>query len=283
MAFIGLDRGIVDHWIYQDAEYFKVWFEMLYRARYSKESSTELIEGQLIEMNYGEFIFGRIKWSQRLKVSERRLRTLLDKMINDNMIEVVSKQTKFTVYRIINYSKYNQHNDQQQTNDGQGFEDGSDQHNDQQATSKRPADDQQATTKEQGSNKDNKVTKKQVKTYTSEFDEFWSVYPRTIGKMEAFKTWTKVVKAGESPAVIIQCASNYAQYCEMRQTAAEYMKHPKTFLNEERYKDYLVVVLPQKQKTTMDILKDRLREAKEEEAKRNGEGGNSAVNFGLFG
>ena len=180
MAFIGLDRGIVDHWIYQDAEYFKVWFEMLYRARYSKESSTELIEGQLIEMNYGEFIFGRIKWSQRLKVSERRLRTLLDKMINDNMIEVVSKQTKFTVYRIINYSKYNQHNDQQQTNDGQGFEDGSDQHNDQQATSKRPADDQQATTKEQGSNKDNKVTKKQVKTYTSEFDEFWCVYPRTI-------------------------------------------------------------------------------------------------------
>jgi uncharacterized phage protein (TIGR02220 family) len=158
VAYIGIDRGIVDHWIYQDSEYFKVWFEMLYRARFSKETSIELIEGQLVEMHYSEFIFGRIKWSQRLKISERRLRTLLDKLTADKMIEVVNKYPKFTVYRIINYSKYNHQSDQQQTLEPQQIEGFGDQLIDQQATSKRPADDQQATTKEE-SKESNKVKK----------------------------------------------------------------------------------------------------------------------------
>lgn len=158
MAFIGLDRGIVDHWIYQDAEYFKVWFEMLYRARYSTESSIELIEGQLTEIKYGEFIFGRIKWSERIGISERRLRTLMDKLIADNMIYLVKRAPKFSIYCVSNYAKYRPQNDQQEALEPQGFEGYSDQQNVQQTTSKRPANVQQVTTKEQR-NKDNKVNK----------------------------------------------------------------------------------------------------------------------------
>jgi DNA-binding Lrp family transcriptional regulator len=165
VAFVGLDRGIVDHWIYQDAEYFKVWFEMLYRARYSLESEKKLIDNILIDMNYGEFIYGRIKWSERLKVSERRLRTLMDKLTKDGMIEVVSNHPRFTVYRILNYAKYNQQNDQQEAQAEQGESDNIDQPSDQRATSRRPADDQRATTKEQSKQRKqgNKVKEEVIK------------------------------------------------------------------------------------------------------------------------
>lgn len=46
MAYIGIDRNIVNHWIYKDSEYFITWFEMIYRARYSKEPGQEIIEGK---------------------------------------------------------------------------------------------------------------------------------------------------------------------------------------------------------------------------------------------
>lgn len=167
MAFVGLDRGIVNHWIYQDAEYFKVWFEMLYRARYGTEPHTELVDGELVNVNYSEFIYGRIKWSERLKVSEQRLRTLIKKLKAEGMIEVVSEHRKCTVYRIINYEKFNQQSNQQinHQNDQsyQGFEVGSNhltnQQSNQSPTSSQPAANQQLTTKEQGSNKVNKDNK----------------------------------------------------------------------------------------------------------------------------
>ncbi len=161
--FIGISRCIIKHWIYQDAEYFQVWFEMLHRARYSYEPEKKLHEGQVVTINRGEFIFGRTSWSKRLTISERRLRTLIKKLIKDDMIEVVKKYNKFTHYKIKNYDRYNQQNDQhsdQQTQEETGH---SDQQNDQQVTSKRPASDQQVTTQEDSINTGGKQLKESYK------------------------------------------------------------------------------------------------------------------------
>lgn len=84
---------------------------------------------------------------------------------------------------------------------------------------------------------------KDIKTYTPEFDEFWNVYPRKIGKMECFPTWEKIIASGEQPSLIIQCADNYAKDCLSKQTEETFIKHPKTFLNKERYKDYKIIAL----------------------------------------
>ncbi|ANY67297.1 hypothetical protein BBD42_13045 [Paenibacillus sp. BIHB 4019] len=159
MAYIGLDRGIVDHWIYQDAEYFKVWFEMLHRARFAKEPHIELVDGEMVTVNYSEFIYGRIKWSQRLKVSEQRLRTLIKKLKTDEMIEVVSEHRKCTLYRIKNYAKFNQQSNQQETQVYQGFEQHVNQQSNQSSTSSQPAVNHESTTKEEGSNKEKNVKK----------------------------------------------------------------------------------------------------------------------------
>ena len=157
-GFIKISRHIVDHWIYQDAEYFKVWFEMLFRARYSTEPVTKLVYGQLVTLNRGEFIFGRQSWSERLGISEQRLRTLIDKLIQDNMIEVVKKYNKFTIYRIVNYEKYNQHTNQQEMAENQYIQNSNNLQTNQQTTYNQPTNNLQVTTKKE-SNKDKKVNK----------------------------------------------------------------------------------------------------------------------------
>lgn len=160
-----LYRDITEHWIYQDAEYLKVWIEMLVRARHSEEASTELIEGQLVTIQQGEFIFGRPGWAKRLGVSEQKLRTLLKKLINDEMIELTSRFNKFSLYRVKNYQNYNQQNNQQDNQhinqqktasplgemslDNQQNNQQDNQQINLQSTSSQPANNQQLTTKEE--------------------------------------------------------------------------------------------------------------------------------------
>lgn len=88
--------------------------------------------------------------------------------------------------------------------------------------------------------KESKRNKNDLKDmYSDEFESFWNEYPRKIGKKDCYKTWQKIIKAGEKPETIIQCAINYRAECLQLKTEAQYIKHPKSFLNEDRYKDYL--------------------------------------------
>jgi hypothetical protein len=159
MGFIGIDRGLREHWIYQDAEYLKVWMEMLFLARFSEEPHTELIDGDIIQVEYGQFIFGRVKWSQRLKVGEQRLRTLMNKLKKEQMIELVLEHRKCSVYALCNYAKFNQQTNHQSSLTHQDIEAYANHQSNQQLTISQPSVNHQLTTKEQGSNKDNKVNK----------------------------------------------------------------------------------------------------------------------------
>lgn len=164
-------------------------------------------------------MYGRISWSERLKVSERRLRTLFERLLKDDMVRVVSKHPKFTIYSVTNYEKYNspesrqslagispdsdQQSDQQKTHIQQGFAIGADQQSDSKTTSRRPADDQQTTTQEEGSNKVNKVNKEKedyifledmpdVKITKSQFDKLTILLgseEKTMSKLYSFASW----------------------------------------------------------------------------------------------
>lgn len=169
-GWIKLHREIIDHWIYQDAEYLKVWLEMLIRARYWEGISLELVGDQLVEVDRGEFIFGRPKWSKRLGISEQRLKTLILKMLKDDMIELVRKYPRFTLYRIKNYEKFNQQNNQQdnqqETLQPSGFEECGNQQDNQQSnqrsTSSQPAPNQQPTNNKESKERSKKEKKKDI-------------------------------------------------------------------------------------------------------------------------
>jgi transcription initiation factor IIE alpha subunit len=190
MAFIGLDRGIVNHWIYKDAEYFKVWFEMLYRARFALEPSRELHGDEIVTVHHGEFIFGRKGWSERLGVSEQRLRTLIKKLRDDEMIEVVSEHRKCTVYRITNYAKFNQQSNQQKDQAVQGVSGDSNQQSNQHLTTSQPATNQHLTTKEQG----NKETKKQSNLKPIEYFQKYTSNLELINALMDFVKMRKEIK-----------------------------------------------------------------------------------------
>ncbi|MBU5486423.1 hypothetical protein KQI86_19160 [Clostridium sp. MSJ-11] len=171
--FLPLSRDIQNHWVYKDSEYLHVWVEMLFSARYSLEPKTDMHEGIIYTICYGEFIFGRPSWCKRLGITDRRMRTLLTKLIETNMIKEVKKYPKFTIYSILNFDKYNkndQQKDQHQGIDTKEVEGYSDQQKDQRATSKCPASVQQATNKENSNieRKNNKIKYAEFVTMTLE-------------------------------------------------------------------------------------------------------------------
>jgi len=69
--------------------------------------------------------------------------------------------------------------------------------------------------------------------YSPEFDEFWAQYPRHIDKKRAYKAWCARLKAGYSPAAMIQAATNYAAHCKSNSTEERFIKHPATFIGPE--------------------------------------------------
>ncbi|KAE8559129.1 DUF4373 domain-containing protein [Paenibacillus polymyxa] len=121
-------------------------------------------------------------------------------------------------------------------------------------------------------------SKGKVIEYTPEFNEFWNVYPRKVGKLECFKTWKKVTNNGESHEFITKCAKNYAADCKAKQTADQFIKHPKSFLNDERYKDYAVIVIG-----GGNGGKNGRYDARHAEANRNDASKNEELFIGKFG
>lgn len=147
-GFVAVCRRIRSHWIYKDADYLKVWLEMMLCARWSKEPVKEMINGRLVTIGYAEFMFGRISWSNRLGISEKRLRKLVNLLLADNMLQRVTEDPgrKFTIYRLVNYEKFNdlsnmgQVKGQQETQDGQGIPVIEGQQEGQQRASRGPAE-----------------------------------------------------------------------------------------------------------------------------------------------
>ncbi len=105
--FLPLNRDILDHWVYQDKDYLRVWLHILLSAQFLEKENRILHNGYWITQNYGDFIFGRIAWSKKLGVSEQRLRTIMKKFEAEGMIEKSASNQRATLYSVANYSKFN--------------------------------------------------------------------------------------------------------------------------------------------------------------------------------
>lgn len=68
--------------------------------------------------------------------------------------------------------------------------------------------------------------------YTPAFERFWEVYPRKVGKGEAYKKYKARRNDGYSDDELIEAAGAYADQCRKLKTDKEYIKHPKTFLSD---------------------------------------------------
>ena len=70
-----------------------------------------------------------------------------------------------------------------------------------------------------------------------EFDRFWVVYPRKVGKGEARKVWDRLCKKGVDLEEVIAGAERYRDDPQRQRKGTEYTKHPGPWLNAERWTD----------------------------------------------
>lgn len=82
--------------------------------------------------------------------------------------------------------------------------------------------------------------KQKPAAYAKGFEEFWSAYPRKVGKGEAYKKYKARLNDGWSEAELLEAAKNYARQVEMERKEPMYVKHAKTFLSENTpFTDFL--------------------------------------------
>lgn len=69
-----------------------------------------------------------------------------------------------------------------------------------------------------------------------EFDRFWATYPRRVGKGQAVRAWKTATKKAD-PSTIITAAAGFAAWCGQDGTDPQFIPHPSTWLNGERWLD----------------------------------------------
>lgn len=70
--------------------------------------------------------------------------------------------------------------------------------------------------------------------YTQEFKDFWTLYPRKVGKGAAWKAW----KAMKPPhGTVLSAVSSQAKSKEWMKDGGQYIPHPSTWLNQRRWED----------------------------------------------
>jgi len=83
------------------------------------------------------------------------------------------------------------------------------------------------------------------------FDEFWSLYPRKIAKATARKAWQRLT--AEQQLMAAKAIDTHCQYWKSKETELEFIPHPATWINQERWEDELVIK-PKKTKESKEWM-----------------------------
>jgi DNA replication protein DnaD len=231
-GWIKLHRKIRSNPVFNDLQLCRLWMICLLEA--SHKQREQPIGRQVVLLESGQFITGRFDlhamYNNGLKrsdhVAEYTVWRWLQTLERQGLVSINSSN-KYSIVSVLNWSFY-QNSEQQ-----------NEQLNEQQMSSKCSTNEQLVSTNKNVKNDKNVENEKKKDMYSHEFESFWNEYPRKIGKKECFKTFSKNLKDGEMAAVMIKCAINYRDQCKRLKTEIQYIKHPKSFLNEERFKDYL--------------------------------------------
>ena len=76
-------------------------------------------------------------------------------------------------------------------------------------------------------------TETEVTTSSNKFDEFWSVYPRKVGKQDAQRAYTRALKIATSEEIL----EGASRYSSDPNRVDQYTAHPATWLNRGSWAD----------------------------------------------
>lgn len=85
-----------------------------------------------------------------------------------------------------------------------------------------------------------KIEKPDASPYSPEFEQAWSLYPRKVEKLKAYKAWKATLKRKAETTDMILAAKHYRADCDSEQREQKYMKHGATFYGpDEPWRDYV--------------------------------------------
>jgi len=181
-SFITVDRKILKWEWYQDVKVFHLFLYFLLRANWE--------DGRWkgIDVKRGQLITGRLQLSKDTGLSEREIRTCLEKLKTTGEI-AIKTTSKYSIVTICKYDVYqNKYDKTDQQNDQQ---------NDQRKTNERPTSDQQTTTNNTlNNNKHNKVFN--TMPLASDFNGIPEI---KIGMLQELVKITKQVDLGKEDIV----------------------------------------------------------------------------------
>lgn len=102
-GWIKIDRGIQEHWLWQNAEYLKAWLDLIMLANY--EDKKMPYKGEIITCKRGDVNMSIKALATRWGWTWRTTKNYLKLLENDNMI-VLSCTTNRTVISLVNYRKF---------------------------------------------------------------------------------------------------------------------------------------------------------------------------------
>jgi hypothetical protein len=102
-GFIKLYRKLLDNPIFQNEKLLKVFIWCLLKATY--KSYEQMVGLQIVKLSPGQFIYGRIKASEELKIKQSTLAGLLDSLRKRQIVNIKSNN-KFSVITIVNWELY---------------------------------------------------------------------------------------------------------------------------------------------------------------------------------
>jgi len=76
-------------------------------------------------------------------------------------------------------------------------------------------------------------------SFQDDFGEWWSAYPRKVEKKVALGKYQAQRRKGVTALTLLTAAKNYAAQCRAKDTELRFIKHPTTFLNQDRWEDHL--------------------------------------------
>lgn len=96
--------------------------------------------------------------------------------------------------------------------------------------------------------------------YSTDFEEFWKLYPRRIGKGAAFKAFGRAV----AKAPVAEIMAGLARFCDATIDAdLKFIPHPQTWLNQERWTDDSHAIDPQGRATEANAFLDAIDRGKD--------------------
>ena len=76
--------------------------------------------------------------------------------------------------------------------------------------------------------------------YTAAYLEFWAVYPKKVGKGDAYRKWQSIVKSDKKKEQVIGSVQKHKNSDQWKEDEGKYIPNPATFLHQKRFDDEIV-------------------------------------------